>query len=212
MTITKKNKKSTFIFKFCYFVLYYFYKNKNQLMKKIKKVKENLVYSNNYYKFFDDIVTIDGENFFNYVRLSYAGTNYGVCGIAITDNNKIILFKNFRYAPDEYRIECVKGFGHPDKTIFDAFKIELEEEIGGSSDEIIYIGESNTEISDNSVHCFIAKNVKINKTNHEEFELIQDIKEYEFDEVKNMLKNNTIKDGLTQFCLQSFFLYYNEDK
>lgn len=181
-------------------------------MKKIKRVSENLVYSNKFYKFYDDYVTIDGEKIFNYVRISYAQSNFGVCGLVITKNNKIILFKNFRYAPDEYRIECVKGFGEQNLTPFANFKKELKEEIGGKSDEIIYVGESNLDNTDCVVHCFIAKNTEIAyEIDREETELIYDVNEYTFEEVKNLLKNNLIKDSLTQFCIQSFFLHYNNE-
>jgi ADP-ribose pyrophosphatase len=171
----------------------------------IKTIKENIVMDNGFVKVYNNTVEFPDNTIGSYYKttLSDKLPNYGVAGIAITRDNKIILMDNYRYAHSDFSIETVKGFGMHNKTALETFKIEMLEEIGFESndvEEVLKLRESN---SDYFAHCFVAKNcTSIGKTAHEDTEIIENIKEVDFKEAIRMIKNGNITDPLTIVLIQ----------
>ncbi len=83
--------------------------------------------------------------------------------VAVTPDRKVVLKKEYKYAPDEELIEIPAGMFEPDET--DGLKVakrELLEETGYVSDEWTYFGdtvESSSKLT-NRMHIYLAQNCR----------------------------------------------------
>lgn len=164
----------------------------------IKRVEDNLVLDNGFVRIYNDKVLFNGgkEGFYFRESASINNPNYGVAIICEIKDN-IILFENYRYAHQEFLIETVKGMGMKNKKPIEAAIIEIEEEVGGTIQEIIQIGKIKNDKCDTPIYCFHAKITELKETSHEDTEFIKNIKAYSKDDVKKMISNFEIEDTVT---------------
>lgn len=82
--------------------------------------------------------------------------------VAITDDNQVILTREYRYACKEIVTECPAGMVEANEGPIETAKRELLEETGYSSDNWTYLGptlESTSKLT-NTMHLFLAKSCK----------------------------------------------------
>ena len=96
--------------------------------------------------------------------------------VAVTNDNKVILKKEYRYACGEDVIECPAGMIESGELPYEAAQRELLEETGYKSDNWQYLGytwESTSKLT-NKMHLFLAKNcVKVSEQNLDKNEHIE---------------------------------------
>ena len=93
--------------------------------------------------------------------------------VAITEDNHIILAREYRYACKEVVTECPAGMVENGEDPLTTAKRELLEETGYSSDDWIYLGSSyeSTSKLTNIMHQFLAKDCrKVAEQRLEEYE------------------------------------------
>lgn len=107
-------------------------------MGKWQHITSEVVHQNNFFTVRrDTVVTPQGKSGTYHV----IDARRAVCVIAITDDNKIILERQFRYPTQQDSWEIVAGGIEPtDETSLDAAKRELEEEVGYVADRWEYLG------------------------------------------------------------------------
>lgn len=170
----------------------------------IRTLKEIVVMDNGFVKVHNDRVEFPDNSKGNYYKISISDRlpQYGVAGVVITADDKIVLMENFKYAHQEYGIETVKGFGMHNKTPKEAFEIEMKEEVGYLSDDVSEIIKVRQGNEDFWVYLFVAKNAVFDKPEHESTESIKNIKEYTFDEIQEMIVSGLITDPMSLTVLQ----------
>lgn len=171
----------------------------------IERLKEVLVLDNGFIKTYNDRVLFNGKTEGDYFRLSFSSANYGVCAICEYEG-KIILLENYRYPHQSFAVETIKGMGMNNKTPLETISREIEEEVGGIIDNIEDLGIIMNDISDAPIHCFVAKIKSFKEVNHEETECIRNIDFKTIEEVKDMVKEDIIKDSVTLSLLAKYFL------
>lgn len=95
--------------------------------------------------------------------------------IALTQDGKVVIARQFRCGPEEIMDEIPGGLVDPGETPEQAAKRELIEEAGFEAGEVEYLGKAHVNAWDNMVHhYFLAKNCfRVSSNNPEEYEEIE---------------------------------------
>ncbi|RKD27862.1 ADP-ribose pyrophosphatase [Caminicella sporogenes DSM 14501] len=122
----------------------------------------------------------------------------GVAILPITKDNKIIMVKQYRKSVEEKLLEIPAGKLEIGEEPKECAKRELLEETGYTSENIEYLFKFYTSpgFSNEVISLFIAKNLEKGEARPDEDEYIE-IKEYEIEELLEMIKNGEIKDAKT---------------
>ena len=123
----------------------------------------------------------------------------GAVGIvALTDDNKIVLIKQFRKAIEQTIWEIPAGKMENGETPRECAIRELKEETGYSTNKIELIHEFFTSagFSNQKIYIFLATELSKGEPNFDDDEIIE---QYEIDinEAKDMVIKNVIKDAKT---------------
>jgi ADP-ribose pyrophosphatase len=128
--------------------------------------------------------------------------------VAITEDNKVIMVKQYRHSGDIISIEIPGGVIDGDEKPVEAAKRELLEETGYLFEdfELVSTIYPNPATSDNQTFCFLAKGgKKVQEQDLDEHEDI-DIEFHTIEEVKLMLLENKIPQALHVTGLTYAFL------
>ncbi len=122
----------------------------------------------------------------------------GVGVLAITDDNKIILVKQYRKPYEKVMYEIPAGKLDKGESIEVCGRRELMEETGATAKVFEYLGATypSPGYTNEIIHIYFAKEVSFGKTNPDEDEFL-DVEFFEIDEVKEMIMNNEINDSKT---------------
>jgi len=131
----------------------------------------------------------------------------GVCILAVVDG-KIALEKQYRAPYDDFIIELPAGKIEKGEDPKLAAVRELEEEVGLKADSLDYYGDLYPSVgyTDEIIRMYVCESSKKTSQNFD-FDEDLEIVYYSFDELKNMIKNNEIKDAKTLALLMKYFLF-----
>ena len=127
--------------------------------------------------------------------------------IAITDDEKYVMIRQYRHGIQETRYELCAGVVDPGEDALTAAKRELMEETGfgdGEWSKLMTIS-GNSSTTNNMTHCFIAKGVHQISTQHLESSEDISVCILTKDEVKELLVDNEIVQSLMLAPLWRYF-------
>jgi len=126
----------------------------------------------------------------------------GVCILAYTDNQHVILTKQYRYAASQEMIELPAGKLEKNEQPIDCAKRELHEETGYEAKNFEYLGfiYSSPGFCNEKIHLYKATELTFKGTNFDEFELIETMIT-PIDKAINMVQSGIIVDSKTIFGL-----------
>ncbi len=137
----------------------------------------------------------DGRIVDDYYVLEYANW---VNAVALTEDNKIILVKQYRHAAGEVSLEIPGGVIDGNETPEAAVKRELLEETGYEFTHLEPLCNlwPNPSTGNNMVYCFLARGGK--KVSGQHLDAHEDIvvEYYTIEEVKELLAANSIKQAM----------------
>lgn len=127
-----------------------------------------------------------------------------VAAFAMTEDNKVIMVRQYRHAIEEVSLEIPGGcVDDTDKNLEEAIARELLEETGYSFKEFTYLGRisSNPSTNNNWLHMFLATGGK--KTHDQNLDHNEEIEVSLFttDEVKSFIKEHRIIQSLHISCI-----------
>ena len=122
--------------------------------------------------------------------------------VAIDEDNRIIMEKQFRYALNDYLLEIPAGKLDAGEAPLVCAKRELEEETGIVASEWISLGTIATSpgFCNEVIHLYVAKGLSKGKIHWDEDEYVE-VERYTFDELLQRIKDETIKDSKTLSAL-----------
>ena len=129
-----------------------------------------------------------------------------VCVMPVTENDEIILERQYRYPIDEVITELPAGkLDSKDEDYLLAGQRELLEETGITAEEWIDLGffYPAAAYSDEKIKMYIAKGLKYGKSRPDEDELI-DVVKIPFDEALHMVMAGEIPDSKTQIAILKY--------
>ncbi len=122
----------------------------------------------------------------------------GVGIVAITDDDKIIMVKQFRKPIEKAIYEIPAGKLDKNEEVEKCGRRELMEETGAVADNFIYLGYMypSPGFDDEVTHMYLATGLHFGENKLDEDEFL-DVEYFTKDEVLNMIMNNEINDAKT---------------
>ena len=122
----------------------------------------------------------------------------GVAVIPITENNEIIMVRQFRKAFDEELLEIPAGKIEYDEKPETGAKRELKEETGYSAEKISFINVMypSPGYTDEKIYIYKAENLTEGDLSLDEDEFLQ-VEKYTLEQAVEMVKTGVLKDAKT---------------
>ena len=116
--------------------------------------------------------------------------------VAIDEENRIIMEKQFRYALNDYLLEIPAGKLDAGEDPLVCAKRELEEETGIVASDWISLGTIATSpgFCNEVIHLYVAKGLSKGEIHWDEDEYVE-VERYTFDELLQRIKEEKIKDS-----------------
>ncbi len=126
----------------------------------------------------------------------------GVCIIAVTDENEILMVKQFRYPFQTVLTELPAGkleFGEDHR---EAGLRELKEETGATCEKFEYLGVCYPSVAylTEKIHMYLATGLSFDKQHLDDDEFLDVIK-VKLDDAVEMVMNNELPDAKTQCAI-----------
>ena len=122
--------------------------------------------------------------------------------VAIDEDNRIIMEKQFRYALNDYLLEIPAGKLDAGEDPLVCAKRELEEETGIIASEWISLGTIATSpgFCNEVIHLYVARGLSKGEIHWDEDEYVE-VERYTFDELLQRIQEEKIKDSKTLSAL-----------
>lgn len=136
-----------------------------------------------------------------------------VCAMAVTENNEVLLAKQYRHPISETILEIPGGFTDEGETVEMAIERELLEETGYAFTKFDYLGKiaANPGALNNYTHLFLARGGrKVSSQSLDHNEAIEVLK-VPLAEMRRMLQQNEIKQALHLACVFYAFQKLDEE-
>jgi ADP-ribose pyrophosphatase len=127
-----------------------------------------------------------------------------VTALALTEDGKVIMEKQYRHAIGEVCIEIPGGcVDDTDVSLEDAIARELLEETGYAFSSYEYLGKisANPSTNSNLMHMFLAKGGKKVSAQHLDANEEIDVELVSIDDLKKMLKDHTLLQAMHVTCI-----------
>lgn len=173
----------------------------------MKRLKENLIFSNKFVKFFNDDVLFNDKTKGTHIRIFAEPMDRQIAILAFDSDLNIIIQDEFRYSFGGYLTQCSMGGVKNDQTFLDAAKMELEEELSlftGNKD-IISLGNFLTEpgLMCSRKEAFLAFNCKEknNSIPQEDTEMFTNRRKIPFFKILDDVNSGKIQCATTQMII-----------
>ena len=173
--------------------------------KKLNSVK---VFSGRLLNVYSDEIELPNGNKSSREYIMHVGA---VCVVALTDDNKVIVERQYRYPMHEVTLEIPAGkLDSKEEDPLDAAKRELKEETGAVADKMTYLGKfyPTPAYSDEVIHMYLATGLTFGETHPDEDEFLE-TERIPLETLKDMVMRGEIPDSKTQVCVLRAFLELN---
>ncbi len=164
-----------------------------------KTLESKEIYKGKVVHLFNDTVLLENGKEAGRDVIKHPG---GVCVVALTDKNEVLMVKQFRYPHHRVTTEIPAGKLEWGESHLECGKRELLEETGCVSDSFEYLGcllptpAYDTEV----IHMYLARGLHYEKQKLDEDEFL-DVEPVPLDKAVEMIMNNQLQDAKTQIAI-----------
>jgi ADP-ribose pyrophosphatase len=164
------------------------------MIKKETTIKEEVVYSGKIISLRRDIAELDGKEVVRELVL-HSG---GVCVLALTDKDEVVMVRQFRYPFGEALLEIPAGKLEKGEDPRTAALRELREETGAEPEQFEFLGVIYPTVAylNEKIHIYLATGLKFTETDFDDDEYIE-MSLVPFADAVQMVMSNEIKDAKT---------------
>lgn len=165
-------------------------------MKNVERtIKSDKVYQGKIINLRIDTVELPDQKYSKREIIEHPGA---VAVVPITEDNKIVMVKQFRKSVEEYLLEVPAGKLEIGEEALECAKRELLEETGYKCNTLEYLFKFYTSpgFCNETISIFVAKDLVMDIAQPDEDEYIE-IEKYEIDELIEKIGNEEIKDAKT---------------
>lgn len=161
-----------------------------------KKVSSEYVFDGKLLHVYNDVVSLPNGKISTREYIKHQGA---VAVVPVTDDNEIIVVRQYRYPIERVTIEIPAGKLDIGEEPLEAAKRELSEETGVSGADITYIGGLYPSVAytDEIIHMYVARNLEYGQAHADEDEFL-DVEKIHIDKFVEMIMNGEIMDSKTQ--------------
>lgn len=127
------------------------------------------------------------------------------CILAITNDNKVLIERQYRYPYDEVIFEFPAGKCDKDEDPMTTAVRELEEETGYKAQKVKYLGKMypSCAYTDEIIYLYLCTDLIKTHTNFDENEYLE-VEEVSFDELEELIRNDKLNDAKS-LCAYTFY-------
>jgi ADP-ribose pyrophosphatase len=164
-----------------------------------KTVSAELIYHGKILNLHRDVVELPNKNHAAREVVEHSG---GVCVLPLTDDDEVIMVKQFRYPFKEALLELPAGKLECGENPLTCGKRELREETGCTAESFEFIGKlyPTPAYCSEVIHMYLARGLSSGSNSLDEDEFLQVVK-LPLNQVVEMICNNEINDAKTQLAI-----------
>jgi ADP-ribose pyrophosphatase len=165
-----------------------------------KTLSSENVFSGRLLNVFNDSIELPDGNVANREYIKHVGA---VCVVALTDDNKVIVERQYRYPMHEVTLEIPAGkLDSKNEDPLEAAKRELREETGATADKMTYLGKyyPTPAYSDEVIHMYLAEGLKFGEQSLDDDEFLS-TELVSISELADRIVSGEVPDGKTQAAI-----------
>lgn len=162
-----------------------------------KKINSTNVFSGRLLNVYSDEIELPDGNKAGREYIMHVGA---VCIVALTDDNKVIVERQYRYPMRQVTLEIPAGkLDSKEEDPLDAAKRELREETGAIADKITYLGKfyPTPAYSDEIIYMYLAEGLHFEAQSLDEDEFLT-VQLVPINELADAIIAGNVPDGKTQ--------------
>ncbi len=172
-------------------------------MTDFRRIGRELVAKGSIIDYYHDIVEVPNGNIVTWDYIHHKGA---AAVVAVNEQGKLLMVRQYRNALDRYTLEIpAGGLNGPDEPTLMAAARELEEETGYRSDHLELLISIRTTVAfcNEKIDIYVAENLVPGKQNLDEDEFIH-VEAFSLDELCEMIHNGTIEDAKTISAIMTY--------
>ncbi|MBQ8086326.1 MAG: NUDIX hydrolase [Lachnospiraceae bacterium] len=175
-------------------------------MEPVKRLKRELRAQGTVIGLYKDTVEVNGQ----LAEWDYIHHDGAACVVAVTDNGKLLMVRQYRNALDRFTLELPAGkLDSPDEPTIECAIRELEEETGYVAEKMEYLLTVNTTVAfcNEKVDVYLATG--LSKTaQHLDPEEEINVEEWDIEDLKKLIYEGKLTDGKTIAGIMTYAAKY----
>ena len=164
-------------------------------MEPIKRLNRELRAQGAVIGLYKDTVEVNGS----IAEWDYIHHDGAACVVAVADNGKLLMVRQYRNALDRFTLELPAGkLDSPDEPTIECATRELEEETGYKAGKMEYLLTVNTTVAfcNEKIDVYLATNLE-KTVQHLDPEEEINVEEWDIEDLKNLIYEGKMTDGKT---------------
>lgn len=173
----------------------------------VHRLKRELKYQGAILKIYEDTVRVNGHE----ARWDFIHHDGAAAVVAVTDEGKLLMVRQYRNALDRYTLEIPAGkLDYPGEPMIECAHRELEEETGFKSEKLEYLLSINTTVAfcNEAIDIFLARDLIPSRQHLDPDEEIA-VEEWELSDLLELIYSGKMTDGKTVASIMAYAMKYN---